>query len=413
MTMVELLVAMFIGVGVTLVVATLLVAGENHKRTTTSTNDADQTGAYAFYALERYLSGAGSAIAASASSFGSSIDAGVLGCKLNVTSILPAAAFPAPFANVLGGATSTLRVAPVLIGSGQSAGGDPTAGASDVLIIMGGAGTGGGISRPVVSAGTTSPPSLQLESAEGFKPYDYVILSQSGLATPSDCLLEEVANTANQASTTPTPPLVLQSSATAGNPYYTAGTSTTLSSLVGSPSTYVTGLGNVAANDFQYQMIGVGSPDTLYSYDLLQYQKQVQSQTIGASSQAIADGVVAMYALYGVATAATGAGAGIFAYWVDPGGTGGFDITSVMNSETKMERIVAVRVGVIVRGEYYDKNIVSQSPLTVFSTLGKDGITNASLTKSVTLSPTQQHYRYRTFEFTVPLRNMLILAGTS
>ncbi len=51
MTLIELLVAMVIGVGVVLTVSTLLVTGENHKRTTTSTNDADQAGSYAFYAL--------------------------------------------------------------------------------------------------------------------------------------------------------------------------------------------------------------------------------------------------------------------------------------------------------------------------------------------------------------------------
>jgi hypothetical protein len=29
----------------------------------------------------------------------------------------------------------------------------------------------------------------------------------------------------------------------------------------------------------------------------------------------------------------------------------------------------------------------------------------------VTLSATDQHYRFRVFEFTVPLRNMILLAG--
>jgi len=411
MTMVELLVAMAIGVGTTLAVSTLLVSGENHKRTTTSTNDADQTGAYAFYALERYVRSAGSSVAESAYASSSSADAGILGCKLNVAGILPrATAFPAPFAGVLGGAASTLRVAPILIASGQSSGG--SAGASDALIIMGGAGTDGGIARPVISAGSVSgsTASLAIQSAEGFQPYDYVLLSQSGLTTPSDCLLEEV--NANQSPTAPTAPLPVQATANTAYPYFTAGTTTTLSTMVASTSTYVTGLGNVPANDFQYQIIGVGTPDTLYGYDLLQYQALSQNQAIGAKPQAIADGVVAMYAIYGVATAATGTGAGVFAYWVSPGDVGSYDITTVMNNEATMEKIVAVRVGVIVRGEYFDKNAVSPASISVFSGL-TDGTTSASLTKSVTLSAQQRHYRYRTFEFTVPLRNMLILAGTS
>ena len=113
MTLIELLVAMTIGLVVTLVVSTLLVAGENHKRTTTSTNDADQTGNYAFYALDRALRSAGSGIVESAFP----TDVGVLGCRLNAAGILPrAGAFPIPFSTAfLGGAPGNLRVAPLLI----------------------------------------------------------------------------------------------------------------------------------------------------------------------------------------------------------------------------------------------------------------------------------------------------------
>src|ERR1700678_4415996 len=105
MTLVELLVAMTIGLGITLAVTSVLIASENHKRTTTSTNDAQQTGSYGFYALDKALRGAGSAIAGSAYP----TDVGVLGCHLNAGAIFPrVGAFPAPFAAFLGGAPSTL-----------------------------------------------------------------------------------------------------------------------------------------------------------------------------------------------------------------------------------------------------------------------------------------------------------------
>ena len=177
MTLVELLVAMVIGLFVTLVVSTLLVAGENHKRTTTSTNDADQTGSYAFYALDRALRGAGSAFAESAYQQ----DRGVLGCKLNAANFLPrAAAFPAPFGTAfLAGATNNLRVAPVLIAQNQSDGG------SDVLVVMGGSGVAGGVSRPIT--GTGGATSLVLDNTVGFATSDIALVSQSGTA---DCLLE-------------------------------------------------------------------------------------------------------------------------------------------------------------------------------------------------------------------------------
>jgi type IV pilus assembly protein PilW len=40
MTLIELMVAMVIGLGITLAISSVLIASENHKRTTTSTNDA-------------------------------------------------------------------------------------------------------------------------------------------------------------------------------------------------------------------------------------------------------------------------------------------------------------------------------------------------------------------------------------
>src|ERR1700704_829651 len=101
MTLIELMVAMTIGLGITLAITSVLIASENHKRTTTSTNDAQQTGSYAYYALDKALRGAGSSIAESAFP----TDVGILGCHLNATPILPhAGAFPAPFAGFLGGA---------------------------------------------------------------------------------------------------------------------------------------------------------------------------------------------------------------------------------------------------------------------------------------------------------------------
>ena len=74
-----------------------------------------------------------------------------------------------------------------------------------------------------------------------------------------------------------------------------------------------------------------------------------------------------------------------------------------------MRKIIAVRVALVLRGEYYDKNTVSPATLTLFSGLTNGGGT--SLQKSVTISANDQHYRFRVFEFTVPLRNMILLAG--
>jgi type IV pilus assembly protein PilW len=389
MTLIELMVAMAIGLGVMLAVTTLLIAGENHKRVTTSTNDAEQTGAYAFHALDGLLRGAGSAIAESAYP----TDRGVLGCLLNAAQFLPRTVpVPTPFFNsFLAGATNTLVVAPLLIAPGQSDGG------SDVLVVMGGSGAAGGVSRQVTGGGSAT--SMTLDNAVGFSAGDVALVSQSGVP---ECLLEEVnsvaAPTLNVGATT----------------YYTlngvspTAPSTNLTTLVTSTSTYVTPLGNAAANNVQFELIGVGTDRTLYSYDLLQNLNLIQNVG-GDVSQAIADGVDSLHAIYGVDS--TGAGLQQNA-WASAGvvaGDGIYSMTSVMASPNTMHNILAVRVALVLRGQYYDKNIVTPATLTLFS-----GYVNAagnSLQQTINLTVNDQHYRYRVFEFTVPLRNMLLLAG--
>jgi type IV pilus assembly protein PilW len=209
----------------------------------------------------------------------------------------------------------------------------------------------------------------------------------------TDCLTEEVG-------TITAPTLNV-----GGTTYYTAtGTATTLATLSGSTSTYVTPLGNAAANNVQFTLFGVGTDNTLYSYDLLQNQALAQGSG-GNVSEAITDGVVQMNAIYGIQSPTAPATLGA---WAGPGDAG-YDINTVMTTPATMESIIAVRVALVVRGEYYDKNPVSPATLTIFGGYVNAGGT--SLAKNINLNATQQHYRYRIFEFTVPLRNMLLLAG--
>jgi type IV pilus assembly protein PilW len=390
MTLVELMVAMVIGLGITLAISSVLIASDNQKRSTTSTNDAQQTGVYGFYALDKVLRGAGSGIAESA--FPS--DVGVLGCHLNVGNggaILPhAGAFPAPFAGFLGGAANTLTLAPVLIGQNQSQGG------SDVLMVMGGSGSAGGVSRQITGGGNAT--TTILDNTVGFANNDLVLVSQSGVP---ECLMEQVAGVAS-------PQLNL------GGVYYIASAgATSMAALATSTSTYVTPIGNLDANNIQFMLFGVDGNRTLYSYDLLQNLNKWRG-TGGDSPQAIADGVVQLNAIYGIDTT----GDGKQDAWAGPGDPG-WDINSVMNSPTKMKQIVSVRVALVVRGEYYDlnggtaaaPNPVSPPTLTIFSGLVNAGAPPASLAQVINLNATERQFRYRVFEFTVPLRNMLLLAG--
>jgi type IV pilus assembly protein PilW len=390
MTLIELMVALAIGLGITLAISSVLIASENHKRTTTSTNDAQQTGSYAVYALDKALRGAGSGIAGSAFP----TDVGVLGCHLNAgtPTIFPRATpFPAPFAAFLGGVTNPLVVAPVLIGKNQS-----QDGVSDVIMVMSGSGSAGGVSRQITGGGSAT--TATLDNTVGFAHNDLLLVSQSGVA---DCLMEQV-------DTFPTPTLNL-----AGTYYKATGGTTSMVALAGSTSSYVTPIGNADANNVQFMLFGLDGNRTLYSYDLLQNLNAYRGTGVD-SPQAIADGVVQMNALYGIDTN----GDGIQDEWADPG-VAAWNVNTVMTTPAKMKQIVSVRVALVVRGEYYDLNggtASNPNPVTVslkfFNGLHSGPLgAGPLLAQTINMVGTDRQFRYRVFEFTVPLRNMLLLAG--
>jgi type IV pilus assembly protein PilW len=390
LTLIELLVAMALGLVVTLAVTSIVTVSEAHKRTTTSTNDMSQSGAFAAYALDRVLRSAGSG-------FVQSGNLGVFGCKLSIsrdisgtaTTILPrATAFPAPFAAFLDGAGASkagdLRVAPLLIGKGQSAAG------SDVLMVMGGNGAAGDIPRQIRS-GVTGTNNLRLDNTVGLATGDLGLVAQDGT---TDCLLEQVNvtdATAFAAAGNEVLPL--------GGRYLTSsGATTSLATLAASGTAYYTPLGNTITNNVQFQLIGVGANRTLFAYDLL---RSAGTGSDADAMQAIADGVVGLHALYGRDTN----GDGVINDWVDPDGTT-YGTLPLMKVPANLRQIVAVRVALVMRSSELNKDKVSPGTLTLFSDLA------TALQRTVTLSDDDQHYRYRVIDTTIPLRNMLLQSSS-
>lgn len=372
-TLIELLVAMVIALVVTLAVTSAVIFGESTKRTTTSVNDINQSGSYAAYLLDRAVRSAGSG-------FTQAWDLGVFGCKLQAkrsnTAILPrTTVFPVPFEKFLGNATgvANLRIAPLLIGKDQSSDGK-----SDVLMVMGGNAAAGDVPRPIISAGASAD-IIRLDNTVQLKKNDIALVSQPGT---TDCMLEQVdssfADSANNE-------LV-----TLSGTYYTAGVGTTLTSLAATGSAYFTPLGNTAASNVQFQLFGIGANNTLVSYDLLRSDGTDSPQTL-------ADGVMEMHALYGLDTNTDG----IIDTWKAPDATG-FDIKTMMESGALSRQVVAVRVGLILRSATLERDLVSATIPAMFS---DTGLTRAA----VTLTNDDRRYRYRVVEFTIPLRNVLLL----
>ena len=160
-----------------------------------------------------------------------------------------------------------------------------------------------------------------------------------------------------------------------------------------SGNAFVSTLGNVAGNQPRFQLIGLGPNATLFSYDLLKLSQ--------STPQALVEGVVDMRVLYGVDTVRTGLRQ--VTAWIAPTASGytAAQLTNGTNAaQTNLQAILAVRVGLVLRSELIEKDDVTAGKLILFSDL------DSSVHHTYTLPTDGVRQRYRTVEFTVPLRNV-------
>jgi type IV pilus assembly protein PilW len=372
-SLIELMIAVAIGLVVTLAATGILIRSESGKRTTVSTNDINQTGAYLSYTLDRALRSAGSGYTQKwAQAFGCALHAQHSG-----STMLPRpSAWPAPFASL----PMNPVLAPVVIYAGASQAG------SDVLAVMTG-NAGFGESPPTVTPGSVTATSMNLRNTLGLRGDDLVLVYDDS----AGCVLQQV-QTGFVGSTAQTLPF-------AGD--YAAGTvdGVDMTTLGLGSMTFAIDIGNVSAtNAPQFQFIGVGTNNTLSSYDLLQLGA-------GDDAQPIAEGVVEMRALYGVDSNDDGS----IDTWEDPA-TSPWTAAELTDgstgARTNLRRILAVRVGLVLRSQLIERDVVAPSTLTLFGDLP------AAVQRTVNISTADQHSRYRTVEVTVPLRNLLLLPIT-
>lgn len=369
-TLVELLVAVAISLVLTLAITLMLVRYEGGRRTLTSNNDTSIGGAYVAYTLDRTVRSAGSGYAqAWKSSFG---------CQLLVarggTTTLPRGTnFPAPFASV----PQTVRLAPVVVHAGAGTGG------SDILAVQTGA-SGLGESPLRVLTGSSNATSLRVPATVGLRGGDLALVFQNG--TP--CLMQQVASGFTGGA---------DQQVDFGGTYAASEiNSTRLQDMsTGATNAWMTPMGNVTANRPQFQLLGIGPNATLVAHDMLQLDG---TDTVTA----IADGVADLRVRYGVDTNDDGR----IDSWQSPASSP-WDAASLLDgsaaARTNLSRIVAIRVGLLMRNSAPERDAVSPSTLTLFSDLG------STLQVTRTLTSAEQQLRWRTVEFTVPLRNVLLM----
>ncbi|MGM9483693.1 PilW family protein [Roseateles sp. NT4] len=365
-SLIELMVTLAIGLVLTLAISMMVARQESLRRGVTSGNDLTSNSAYASYVLDRELRSAGAGFSQSA--------AENYGCSLRVSKsnaqILPrSAAFPTPFASV----PQTFVLTPLVVHAGAGTNG------SDVIAVATG---NSGLSEsalPVIPKSAAAG-LLKLSNTLGLKGGDLILLAQQGVG----CMVQQV-NTGFTGGATQT--------LNFGGTYAANTIGTTALTGFSNGNAFVSVLGNVTGNQPRFSLIGIDANATLMSYDLLRLNSD--------SPQAIADGVVDLRVLYGVHTVVSGPTQ--VDSWIAPTAAGftAAELTAdTAVAQSRLQNILAVRVGMIVRSDLIEKTDVTPSSLTMFSDLGS----GLAYTYTVPAGTTNQ--RYRVVEFTVPLRNI-------
>ncbi len=371
-TLVELLVAVLVGSALVIAITTIVMRSEAGRRGLTATNDSSQNAAFVSFALDRTLRSAGSGF--------SQAWRQAFGCRLlaarSGTQVLPRSSnFPAPFATV----PQTMRLAPVLVHAGAGTGG------SDVLAVATGASGLGEAPLPVL-IGSVTGTQLRVPSTVGLRAKDLVLLLQD----TDNCMVQQVVDG-----------FVGGASQTLnfGGTYASSVINSVQLDVLGvSTPAFVAPLGNTQGNTPALQLLGVAANATLVSYDVLRMD--------GSDAVTpIADSVVDLRARYGVDSD----GDGRIDTWVSPA-VAPFDAASLQDGGVDAQRnlasIQAVRVGLVLRSAVPERSAVAAETLAMFADLA------APLRYSRTLSSTEQLLRHRTVEFTVPLRNVMMMPRT-
>ncbi len=385
LSLVELLVAMIIGLVVSLAVYSVLNVNEGRKRTTTSINDIDKVGIYALHQLDQSIRSAGSGLLSGIkSSIGTadSIDH-TLGCQINAVqsgeTLLPASAkLPEPFDKLPAPLNTTplnFRIAPVIILDGGKDNGD-------IIITM--SGNGGLAETATKFYDLPQSNNLSLPNVAGFYSNSLVLITKAPGASISPCIIEQVSSSFTAKAGDKALPL-------AGTFYKDIVNNIAVTSF--DIDSHVLNLGTSPT----FQLFGVGTNSTLFRYDLL---KPSSSSSSNPNPAPFADSIYQMHALYGVYTTA---GDPSTLNWVAPTGT--YDASNLLSGTSAANAIIAnikaIKLGIVMQASLPEKNTVSNSEINLFS--------DTDQVVRVALPTNALNRRYKVLETVIPIRNGLML----
>nr|WP_169558551.1 PilW family protein [Uliginosibacterium gangwonense] len=403
------MVAMVISMILLFAVYQVLTFAEGRKRTTTSINDINQTGAYNAQLIDTIVRQAGSGFAPLSSyAYGCALSA-----KKNGANLFPATTLPAPFTNVKPtGTAGEFRLSPILIvpdATTPGISGQP----SDVLVVMSGTASLADMPINVSVIPVNGSTAVSLDSTAFYKPNDLLLVSDVTGATTTTvhpCSLEQVSSTFDAAASPTSLPF--------------AGTYAQALQTSFTEQAVVSNIGNVVGNNPPtFMLLGVGDNNTLYSFDLLKASSD--------SPSIITDGVFEMHALYGVDLDGDGKVDSWFSPKVPDPVSASYGTKALMDGSITavalLSNIKAIRLGMIFRtslqetsaadstvpactaavaGSAQQNGCVSPASIVLFNGLKDPANRDLSVTRTFTSA--ERIYRYRTVDVVIPLRNNLL-----
>jgi type IV pilus assembly protein PilW len=429
LSLVELMVGIVIALIATVVIFQVFAVSESYKRSTTGGSDALQSGSFSAYTLSRLIGAGGAGFAAAPG------DPAAIGCPLGVwrgnTQLFGqtsppyriGTALPAPFESAI---NFRIPLAPALIISGATDD-DP-----DSIIVMAGTHPSMGRHTLVSSQGADTVTLADdtvvginsTRDSAGVTQHDLLLAIDlnpaAGRGANTTCDIAEAVESPSTTSpfTIPNPILLSTGAHFSGPNRFTSTGNYYSTSLV------ISNLGPVSATDPlpgtgpQFLVLGVGNdsitPDALLALNLITgYCPAAVPGTVCAAAdtwvpQSLADNIVTIKAIYGVAADVLNAG---ISSWFDPS-TAPWDATTLSDGSTasirNLRRIRAIRLAVIARNAQPEKKADTAaagdagfSPAT-FTLFGDTAV-------SKTVTNTQRQYRYKVFDITIPLRNMVLM----
>lgn len=399
-SLVELMVAVVIGLIGTLVMFQVFAVSEGQKRTTASGGDAQQNGAIGLFTIERELRNGGHGLT----------ELIKLGQPVYGWSVPTNAARP------------PIILRPVLITPGDGVNGDL---GSDLIEINYSNYEGLGTQIPLGSDWDPNSNTIDVVNTAAFREGDVlVVCNKTPSAGNPPCIETQITEPIPGGSTTlginSAPDTYTRfpgySKVTEYNP--PGGVGAKLAPVVALdgktiPAKYLLSDG-VTSDDSIAFNLGSGISSHLY---------RVQNgglMFLDGTWQEFADGIVSIRAQYGLDTSTSGAGGtgdGSVDVWVNPRPVQAnplasytpnhamFDITSNATIAASWARVVAVRIAIVARSGIKEKTTVeARSTIPLWTNTSTNPVPGPSFTVP---SGDGQYYRYKVFESIVPLRNMV------